>query len=346
MRHQPGFDLAQLDAQASDLHLIIVAAQVLQGAIRQIAHQVTGAVQPRLRPSVEWIRQESLGCQFVTVQIPSRHALTADVKLTDAACRHQLGMGVEHVQLKVADRPTQGDIAGRVDAEIGSHPVPARHVTAFGGAIAVDEQRTRLRQFLQLCQLDRFSTLRSILGIICPRQGQIHFNGQPLVGQKIFEIARQGLALVPENRGIFRLLTVEENLRIAVRKTSRWQMEDVYGMFPRLKERRKNAGHALSGGEQQMLAIARALLNDPKLLILDEPTEGLAPVIVDELVKILRKVKEDGLPVLLVEQNLMVCDKLADRHYVLEQGRVVYEGSAEAFRADPTIKNRYLALSA
>jgi len=103
----------------------------------------------------------------------------------------------------------------------------------------------------------------------------------------------------------------------------------------------------LSGGEQQMLAIARALINDPKLLILDEPTEGLAPVIVDELVKILRKIKGDGgLPVLLVEQNLMVCDKLADRHYVLEQGRVVYEGSAADFRANPAIKNRYLALSA
>ncbi|MEE1867977.1 ABC transporter ATP-binding protein [Pseudomonas auratipiscis] len=190
------------------------------------------------------------------------------------------------------------------------------------------------------------TTLRSILGIVRPRQGQIHFKGQQLVGREIFEIARQGIALVPEHRGIFRLLSVEENLKIAARKDSRWQLADVYAMFPRLKERRSNNGFALSGGEQQMLAIARALLNDPKLLILDEPTEGLAPVIVDELVKILRRIKEEGLSVLLVEQNLMVCDALADRHYVLEQGRVAYQGSAAQFRADPSIKNRYLALSA
>ncbi|MBZ9557837.1 MULTISPECIES: ABC transporter ATP-binding protein [unclassified Modicisalibacter] len=190
------------------------------------------------------------------------------------------------------------------------------------------------------------TTLKSIVGLVPPRRGSVRFDGRVINGQEPFRIARQGVALVPEHRGIFGLLSVEENLKIAARRSSRWQLADIYRLFPRLEERRRNGGNALSGGEQQMLAIARALINDPRILLLDEPTEGLAPVIVDEIVRILKEIRDLGLPVLLVEQNLRVCEQLADRHYVLEQGRVVYHGSAQAFRDDPAIRDRFLALSA
>lgn len=188
------------------------------------------------------------------------------------------------------------------------------------------------------------TTLRSIAGIVQPAEGSIRLDGEELIGKEVFEIARRGISLVPEHRGIFGLLSVEENLGIAVRSSSRWNLSDVYEMFPRLYERRKNGGNALSGGEQQMLAIARALVNDPKILLLDEPTEGLAPVIVDEIVKILRMIRDAGVSVLLVEQNLAVCEQLADRHYVIEQGQVVYTGSGEEFRQEHSVKDRYLAV--
>jgi branched-chain amino acid transport system ATP-binding protein len=190
------------------------------------------------------------------------------------------------------------------------------------------------------------STLKSISGLLSPSAGRVRFAGTDVTGWRPHKIAQRGLALVPENRGIFGLLSVEENLRIAERKGSPWSLKDVYRIFPRLEERRRNGGGQLSGGEQQMLSIARALLNAPKLLMLDEPVEGLAPVIVDEIVDQIKKIRATGVPILLVEQNLAVCTELADRHYILELGRVVYHGTHDEFSADEATKDRYLGVKA
>ncbi|QET04429.1 MULTISPECIES: ABC transporter ATP-binding protein [Cupriavidus] len=188
------------------------------------------------------------------------------------------------------------------------------------------------------------TTLKAIAGIVEPRGGRVLFRGQDVTGKPAFRIASEGLCFVPEHRGIFKLLTVEENLKLAARKASPWQLDDVYRIFPRLRERRGNGGAQLSGGEQQMLAIGRALMNHPRLLMLDEPVEGLAPVIVEEIVAQLKVIKAAGVPILLVEQNLEVCMQLADRHVVIEQGKVVYTGTNEAFRQDDAIKDRYLGV--
>lgn len=188
------------------------------------------------------------------------------------------------------------------------------------------------------------TTLKSIAGVVAPTQGRVAFCGKPLQGQASHVIARQGVCLVPEHRGIFKLLTVEENLMLGLRKSSPWQLDDVYRIFPRLKERKRNGGGQLSGGEQQMLAIGRALMNDPKLLMLDEPVEGLAPVIVEEIVAQLKTIKAAGVAILLVEQNLEVCTQLADRHCILEQGRIVYTADNASFLADEEVKDRYLGV--
>jgi branched-chain amino acid transport system ATP-binding protein len=188
------------------------------------------------------------------------------------------------------------------------------------------------------------TTLKAIAGIVPPRGGRVLFHGKDIAGMAPHRIAREGLCFVPEHRGIFKLLTVEENLKLAARKASPWQLEDVYRIFPRLRERRRNGGAQLSGGEQQMLAIGRALMNHPRLLMLDEPVEGLAPVIVEEIVAQLKVIKAAGVPILLVEQNLEVCMQLADRHVVIEQGRVVYTGGNEEFRRNDAIKDKYLGV--
>lgn len=190
------------------------------------------------------------------------------------------------------------------------------------------------------------STLKAISGLLPPRGGHVRFRGTDVTGWPAHRIARAGLTLVPEDRGIFSLLSVEENLAIAVRKGSPWSLRDIFTMFPRLEERRRNGGAQLSGGEQQMLSIARALLSGPKLLMLDEPVEGLAPVIVEEIVTQIRAIRDAGVPILLVEQNLAVCTSLADRHYILELGRVAYAAGNADFVADEGARDRFLGVKA
>ena len=195
------------------------------------------------------------------------------------------------------------------------------------------------------------TTMRTIMGLVTPKQGQIIFRGEVISGRKPFQIARKGIAYVPEERAVFVHLSVVENLEIArvgmgdhLRGT--WTVEKVFEKFPRLAERKKHRGANLSGGEQQMLAIARALMSEPVLLLLDEPSEGLAPLIVKELQKIIREIMAEGITVLLVEQNLDMCTALANRHYVMDQGRIVYCGANEEFMVNEEVRNRYLTLSA
>ncbi len=189
------------------------------------------------------------------------------------------------------------------------------------------------------------TTLKSLMGVVTPRAGTVMFDGVDVAGRKSHKIAQAGMQLVHEERRIFGSLSVEENIVIAgLTASKRWPLDRIYEMFPRLKERRSNRGNELSGGEQQMLAIARALVRDPKIVLLDEPFEGLAPVIVKDLMKACRDLAAAGQTIVLVEQNLAATLALAQRIYIINNGHIVHEGPAKELKAQPEILQRYLGV--
>ena len=191
------------------------------------------------------------------------------------------------------------------------------------------------------------TTLKSLMGVVTPRAGSVKLDGAEIAGRRSHGIARAGMQLVHEERRIFGSLDVEENIVLAgltAPKGRRWPLERIYEMFPRLKERRKSRGTDLSGGEQQMLAIARALIRDPKIILLDEPFEGLAPLIVKELVRVCRNLAAAGQTIVLVEQNLAATLALAQRVYIINNGHIAHEGPADEIRAQPELLQRYLGV--
>jgi branched-chain amino acid transport system ATP-binding protein len=196
--------------------------------------------------------------------------------------------------------------------------------------------------------MGKTTTVRAIMGILQPKSGTVRFDGRMLAGLPSYRVARAGLGLVPEGRQIFPNLTVRENLvATAANRGARpdpWTLAKVFALFPRLAERRANLGNQLSGGEQQMLAIARALMTNPRLLILDEATEGLAPLIRADIYRSIEKMKAAGLSILVIDKDVNALTRIADRHFVLEKGRVVWSGNSAELAADQGVQHRYLGV--
>jgi branched-chain amino acid transport system ATP-binding protein len=190
------------------------------------------------------------------------------------------------------------------------------------------------------------TTLRSIMGLTAPRRGRVLLAGQDVAGWPPHRIVRVGVGYVPEGRMIFPDLSVVENIQVAQRVPARqWSMERLFALFPSLAERRSSKGSQLSGGEQQMLAIARALVTDPRIILLDEPSQGLAPLIVEELTRLIGRLRDEGVSLLLVEQNLKLAEAVADVVYIMVKGQMVYRAPLEQFRAQrEEVKTRYLTL--
>lgn len=190
----------------------------------------------------------------------------------------------------------------------------------------------------------RSTTAKAIMGLVdC--QGQIEWKGQPIVGRKAYEIANLGLGYVPENRDVFPTLTVHQNLTLGLKRgklNQRWSYDDMYAMFPRLKERQHNEAGVLSGGEQQMLTLARTLMGDPDLIIIDEPTEGLAPKIVELVAQYLQELKRRNVSVLLIEQKLTIAMQISDRALVMGHGSIVFQGTPASLSADAYVRKEWL----
>ncbi len=190
----------------------------------------------------------------------------------------------------------------------------------------------------------RSTTAKAVMGLVeC--EGSVEWKGQQIVGRKAYEVAHLGLGYVPENRDIFPTLTVHQNLMLGQKgkgKGSRWGFDDMYAMFPRLKERQHTEAGVLSGGEQQMLTLCRTLMGDPDLIIIDEPTEGLAPKIVELVAEYLQKLKARGISVLLIEQKLTIAMSISDRVLVMGHGSIVFEGTPEQLKADPAVRKEWL----
>jgi branched-chain amino acid transport system ATP-binding protein len=193
--------------------------------------------------------------------------------------------------------------------------------------------------------MGKTTLVRSIIGFTPPREGTVRLKGEDVSRWPPYRLIERGVALVPQGRRVFPSLTVRENLDVARRGRGRWSLERVYELFPRLRERAGNRAGKLSGGEQQMLAIGRALMSNPELLLMDEPTEGLAPLLVREVGRVIGDLKREGLSILLVEQNLPLALGVADRVHILSRGQIVYSGAPGALSADEDVKSRHLGVA-
>jgi len=223
---------------------------------------------------------------------------------------------------------------------------------AYGGIRAVKGIDLHVEQGELVCLIGangagKTTTLKAITGLVPPASGRILYDGDELSGRRVHDIARRGLALVPEGRGVFAQLTIEENLAMGAyarkdRGAIAADVERAFTLFPRLKERRKQTAGTLSGGEQQMLAIARAMMSRPKLLLLDEPSMGLAPLMVERIFEVIRAIASEGVTMLLVEQNARLALEASHRGYVLEGGLVALEGESKSLLGDPKIRQAYL----